>query len=123
LFFIKTNNNYDQISAYKYILLFLIASIAEISISPIGLSLTNQIAPEGKKSIFMGIWLISLGLGGKLSGYISNIFSINANSNMQQIYYNCEKGAENIIYICITVIIVTMFLLLVNKKFKIGVLY
>jgi proton-dependent oligopeptide transporter, POT family len=47
-----------------------IIALGEISLSPMGLSLVNRIAPPRSRGLMMGGWFASLGLGGKLSGFI-----------------------------------------------------
>jgi POT family proton-dependent oligopeptide transporter len=59
-----------RVSAQWLIWANVIIAIGEISLSPMGLSLVNRIAPPRSRGLMMGGWFASLGLGGKLSGYI-----------------------------------------------------
>lgn len=45
-------------------------AIGEIALSPMGMSLVNQLSPPALRGLMMGGWFASLGLGGKLSGSI-----------------------------------------------------
>ena len=59
-----------RVSAQWLIWANVIIALGEISLSPMGLSLVNRIAPPRSRGLMMGGWFASLGLGGKLSGYI-----------------------------------------------------
>lgn len=54
----------------------MILSISELSLSAIGLSMITKNAPKGYVSLYMGIWLVTLGIGGKLAGFFSSSISI-----------------------------------------------
>lgn len=56
---------------------FLLMAISELSLSAIGLSMVTKIAPDGFVALYMGIWLVTLGLGGKLAGQMAAFFQIN----------------------------------------------
>src|SRR5229473_1196133 len=47
-----------------------IIALGEISLSPMGLSLVNMLAPPRNRGLLMGGWFASLATGGYLSGYI-----------------------------------------------------
>jgi POT family proton-dependent oligopeptide transporter len=59
-----------RVSAQWLIWANVIIALGEISLSPMGLSLVNRIAPPRSRGLMMGGWFASLGLGGKLSGFI-----------------------------------------------------
>lgn len=54
-------------------------AISELSLSAIGLSMVTKIAPKGYVSLYMGIWLVTLGVGGKIAGYLSSYVLITDN--------------------------------------------
>lgn len=56
---------------------YLMISIAELLLSPIGLSAVTQLASEKVVSTMMGIFLVSLGIGGFLSGTLAQFVVIN----------------------------------------------
>ncbi len=53
-------------------------AISELSLSAIGLSFVTKIAPPGFVSLYMGVWLVTLGLGGKLAGLLAENIDIPA---------------------------------------------
>jgi len=58
------------VSAQWLIWANVIIALGEISLSPMGMSLVNRLAPPSSRGLMMGGWFASLGLGGYLSGYI-----------------------------------------------------
>ncbi|MEM6602604.1 MAG: peptide MFS transporter [Pseudomonadota bacterium] len=52
------------------ILTYCIMTIAEICISPVGLSVVSSFSPARCLGVMMGVWFLCAGLGGKLSAYI-----------------------------------------------------
>jgi POT family proton-dependent oligopeptide transporter len=73
---ISWHNPMILISGYVIVFIYFIIAIAELSLSPIGLSVSNKLAPPKSRGLFMGIWMISLGIGGKLSGVLAGITAI-----------------------------------------------
>lgn len=47
-------------------------SMAELLISPIGLSMVGRLSPEGSEGLLMGIWQLFVGLSAIISGYIAD---------------------------------------------------
>jgi POT family proton-dependent oligopeptide transporter len=45
-------------------------SIAELLLSPIGLSMVGRLSPDGSEGLLMGIWQLFVGLSAVISGYI-----------------------------------------------------
>ncbi|OGT41853.1 MAG: hypothetical protein A3F13_03740 [Gammaproteobacteria bacterium RIFCSPHIGHO2_12_FULL_40_19] len=52
---------------------------SELSLSAIGLSMVTKIAPKGYVSLYMGIWLVTIGFGSKLAGQVSSYITVNQN--------------------------------------------
>lgn len=59
-----------RVSAQWLIWANVIIALGEISLSPMGLSLVNMLAPPRNRGLLMGGWFASLATGGYLSGYI-----------------------------------------------------
>jgi len=67
----------DQlINSSWLILAYLIIALAELSLSPIGLSMVTQLVPQPLVGMMMGIWFVSLGIGGKLAGLFADSSAI-----------------------------------------------
>jgi proton-dependent oligopeptide transporter, POT family len=54
---------------------FVIITIGELYLSPVGLSLVTKAAPHRILSMMMGIWLSTSFLGGFLAGYLGTFWS------------------------------------------------
>ncbi len=51
-------------------------SLAELLLSPVGLSAITVLADKNKVSTMMGIFFVSLGIGGFLSGKLADLTAI-----------------------------------------------
>jgi POT family proton-dependent oligopeptide transporter len=65
-----------KVSMYGFIFAYIVLAISELSLSAIGLSLITKIAPKGFVALYMGIWLITLGIGGKLGGLMASYITL-----------------------------------------------
>jgi POT family proton-dependent oligopeptide transporter len=54
----------------------LLATLGELYISPIGLSLVTKVAPQRVVSTMMGVWFLSYSLGDFLAGWLGSYYSI-----------------------------------------------
>src|SRR5438034_505309 len=59
-----------RVSAQWLIWANVIIALGELSLSPMGLSLVNMLAPPRNRGLLMGGWFASLATGGYLAGYI-----------------------------------------------------
>jgi proton-dependent oligopeptide transporter, POT family len=73
---IQSTNPMLKIAGYWIILAYIMLSMSEICISPIGLSLASKLAPRDGIGIFMGLWLVAAGIGGFLAGVIAKYAAI-----------------------------------------------
>src|SRR5436190_1329540 len=65
-----TGGDTGRVSAQWLIWANVIIALGEISLSPMGLSLVNMLAPPRNRGLLMGGWFASLATGGYLAGYI-----------------------------------------------------
>lgn len=54
---------------------FVVLTIGELYLSPVGLSLVTKVAPVGMLSMLMGVWLSTSFVGGFLAGYLGTFWS------------------------------------------------
>ena len=73
-------SHYNLVSPIWLVLVYFIMTVAELCLSPIGLSLVSKLAPKKFLSLLMGTWFLSsffgnlfAGLLGGLYGTISNV--------------------------------------------------
>ncbi len=73
---IKNNLGAELISILPLLAAYLVISFAELMLSPIGLSAVTKLANEKVVSTLMGVFFVSLGLGGFLSGQLAKLSAI-----------------------------------------------
>jgi len=54
---------------------FVVLTVGELYLSPIGLSLVTKVAPARAISMMMGVWLATSFTGGFLAGYLGSLWS------------------------------------------------
>lgn len=69
-----------QVVAAWVVLVYLIIAIGELLLSPTGLAMVTELAPKKLSGMMMGIFFVSLGLGGKLAGVIASFASISTDN-------------------------------------------
>ncbi len=76
----------ELISLWWVVITFMIVSIAELCLSPIGLAMTSELIPQQWVGMMMGIWYVATGLGTKIAGKIASIAAIpRTMKNVEQI--------------------------------------
>lgn len=55
---------------------YLLIALSELLVMPVGLAMVGELLPPQLTSVMVGIFFISLGLGGKLAGILANMASI-----------------------------------------------
>ncbi len=56
--------------SYYIVLAYAIFALAELLVSPLGISMVGSLAPEGQEGLMMGFWQLCIGISGVISGYI-----------------------------------------------------
>ncbi|MBA2711103.1 MAG: MFS transporter [Tatlockia sp.] len=74
----QNQNSSLLISPLLFIPTYLLISIAELLLSPVGLSAITVLASRKKVSTMMGIFFVSLGIGGYWSGKLASLTAVNA---------------------------------------------
>ena len=62
------------------VLSFVLQSIGELLISPIGYAMIGSLAPSSLQGVMMGMWMLNTGVGATLSSYSSNLMISNQTS-------------------------------------------
>lgn len=65
----------NKVSALFLLAVYLIETLGELCLSPVGLSTVTKLAPRGYQSLTMGGWFCSTALGNLLAGYLAGLFS------------------------------------------------
>jgi len=75
--FVSRESSGDHLlSPWYFIPAYLFISIAELLLSPVGLAAITVLASRKKVSTMMGIFFVSLGIGGYLSGKLASLTSV-----------------------------------------------
>ncbi|MCE3043539.1 peptide MFS transporter [Legionella sp. 16cNR16C] len=75
-FICKTSENDQLLSPLLFIPIYLMISLAELLLYPIGLSIVTVLAPRKKVSTMTGIFFVSLGVGGFLAGKLAELAAV-----------------------------------------------
>ncbi|MBI2786050.1 MAG: MFS transporter [Legionella longbeachae] len=69
-----TYANYEGLISPSWIIIsYILQSIGELLISPIGYAMIGYLAPTSLQGIMMGMWMLNSGIGATLSSYSSNL--------------------------------------------------
>lgn len=64
----------EKVSMMWITTLYLVLSIGELSLSPIGLSMVNKLSPARFSSLLMSVWLLSSATANKFAGVLSALY-------------------------------------------------
>ncbi len=71
-----------RVSPNWLITLYVLHTFAELSLSPVGLSMVTKLAPERFGAMIMGVWFLSNAMGNKLAGFASSKYDALGPSNL-----------------------------------------
>jgi POT family proton-dependent oligopeptide transporter len=63
----KAGGDTGKVSPAWIITFYAIVGLAEITLSPMALSLVSKVAPRNVRGLMMGLWFVATGIGGKLT--------------------------------------------------------
>jgi POT family proton-dependent oligopeptide transporter len=69
----KLQNNSGLVPLTWITLCYLVHTLAELCLSPVGLSTMTKLAPEKSSGLVMGGWFLSTGVGNYIGGWISSL--------------------------------------------------
>jgi len=113
---IKATTPSELISPVWLILAYLSVALAELFLSPVGLSMSTKLVRPQVVGLMMGIFFVSLGIGGYLAGMLAKISSVPEKTDyihMKMIYLN---AFEKYFYIAIAIFVISFLLLAVIKR-------
>lgn len=100
-----------KVSPFAFIVGYVMIGMSELCISAIRLSMITKIAPKGFVALYMGIWLITLGIGGKLGGFLAGFYYIPKND----IVLAKANMADALDIFVVIAVLVSLFVLVVRK--------
>ena len=63
-----------KVSPMWLISLYLVQTVGELCLSPVGLSTTTKLAPVRMVGLMMGVWFLSISMGSKLAGFMAGFY-------------------------------------------------
>jgi POT family proton-dependent oligopeptide transporter len=115
----KTGGEIDMLlSPLYFIPAYLMISIAELLLSPVGLSIISLLADRKKVSTMTGTFLASLGIGAYLSGKLANLTAV---TNSEELSIGSLKihYAESFTEILYFIIAASLFCFLLTRMIKV----
>ncbi|WP_084273710.1 peptide MFS transporter [Legionella fairfieldensis] len=109
------------LSPLYFIPAYLMFSIAELLLSPVGLSAITVLASRKKVSTMMGIFFVSLGIGAFLSGKLANLTSIN--SQALSLFELKTHYAQTFTLLLYILLIATLFCVVLHRVIKVLLAY
>src|SRR5205807_4893481 len=86
-----TGNGQDKGSAWWLVGAYLVITLGELCLSPMGLSLVSKLSPARLTALMMGGWFLSTSIGGKLSGTLASMWD-RYDDKTQYFYVNMALG-------------------------------
>jgi POT family proton-dependent oligopeptide transporter len=77
---IRYANTAGLVNPLWIVLSYVLQSIGELLISPIGYAMIGSLAPASLQGVMMGMWMLNTGVGATLSSYSSNLMINNQDS-------------------------------------------
>ncbi len=93
---------------------YLLIAIAELYLSPVGLAAITTLANRAKVSTMMGIFFVSLGLGGFLSGKLANLTAVVNPSKITTLAFKLHY-AKTFGFLLMILIICTILCFILNR--------
>ena len=104
------------LSPLYFIPAYLMISVAELLLSPVGLSAITVLASRKKVSTMMGIFFVSLGIGAFLSGKLANLTSIEAYEvSVSSLKIHYTHALTELLYI---LLVATLLCFILNRIIK-----
>ena len=115
---VKLTANNGMVSGWWVIASYLILAVSEICISPIGLALATQLSPEKRNGLFIGAWLVTIGVAGQIAGTVSSYIGLpHINSNINIVKEAYIGIFSKFLIMAIILFIITIPLSLIINKF------
>ena len=91
-------------SAYWLLGTYVLCTLGELCISPVGLSMVSRLAPQRYASLLMGIWFLSSAIAGYLSGKLAAVFGSSDGESGRVAFFFGEKGGLADFFLIMTLV-------------------
>ena len=82
-----------QVSPWWLVLTYLLHTLGELTLSPVGLSAMTKLAPARVSSLMMGVWFLGASVGNFVAGYIASFYDTMALSSFMGLVAAIAIGA------------------------------
>ena len=65
-----------EVSPWWLVLTYLLHTLGELTLSPVGLSAMTKLAPARVSSLMMGVWFLGASVGNFIAGYIASFYEV-----------------------------------------------
>lgn len=72
------SNSHSLVNPLWVVFSYLLITIGELFLSPIGLSAVTTLSPKHLVGMMMGIWFVALGFGGQFAGWLAKLSNVDA---------------------------------------------
>jgi POT family proton-dependent oligopeptide transporter len=100
------------VSPYWIVICYFFITVAELLLSPIGLSMVTQLAPAKFMGVMMGVWFLGLSYGGLLAGYLARQASVPAEfvNDIVKTNHIYAHAFQNYVYLGLAAALITLLL-------------
>jgi len=75
-----------KVSPLWLVAVYLLHTIGELSLSPVGLSTVTRLAPQRVVGLMMGVWFLSISLGNFVGGWVAGFFDATAEGALARLF-------------------------------------
>ena len=101
---IQAQETQGHASAYWLLGTYVLCTLGELCISPVGLSMVSRLAPQRYASLLMGIWFLSSAIAGYLSGKLAAVFGSSDGESGRVAFFFGEKGGLADFFLIMTLV-------------------
>lgn len=110
------HGNATPLSSYIVVIAYAIFALAELLVSPLGISMVGSLAPDGLEGVMMGFWQLSSGIGGVIAGFIAT--AANLPDKPLPLAHTNPLYIEVFFYVGISTVAIGLLTLCFAKKLK-----
>jgi POT family proton-dependent oligopeptide transporter len=104
-----TSGTLNLVSPLWLLTFYLLLTLSELLISPIGLAMITELAPKKHTGVMMGAWFMSLGLGGYVTGLLAEMAAVPKHTHslnkLVPIYHHAFQSYAWIAYLTFVILL------------------
>lgn len=117
---IQAQETQGHASAYWLLGTYVLCTLGELCLSPVGLSMVSRLAPERYASLLMGIWFLASAIACYLSGKLAAVFGSSDGASGRIAFFFGEKGglADYFLIMTFVPLIAGLIVFLLSPKLR-----